>query len=108
MKYVILVFLSCSLVKASDLECKTLVNLDVVGQNKVTTQLSQKVLIDQLSEITSYVTETKPDFYSLEAFIPSLEMRIYSEAKLNKIDDTITLSAWARNIMLDVICKKLN
>ncbi|MEQ1723372.1 MAG: hypothetical protein ABL930_09365 [Pseudobdellovibrio sp.] len=93
--------------QAATLECKSFINLDEVTSSAVVTSLKNKVLIDKVDEITSYVTETSPNVFSLEAFIPSLEMRIYSEAALNNVGEVLKATAWAREILVDVICKRI-
>lgn len=106
-------FFSLSLVlvsltaQSATLECKSFINLDEVTNSNVITSLKKQVLIDKVDEITTYVTETKPNVFSLEAFIPMLEQRIYSEAALNNIDEEIKSTAWSRDILVDVVCKRI-
>lgn len=92
---------------SATLECKSFINLDEVTNSNVITSLKKQVLIDKVDEITTYVTETKPNVFSLEAFIPALEQRIYSEAALNNLNDEIKSTAWAREILVDVVCKRI-
>lgn len=108
MKSLILFFLlSYGTANAAVLECKSFINLEEVNSSTVVTSLKDKVLIarDELS--VSYVTEVKPDVFSLESFIPSLEVRIYSESQLNNADDTLKATAWAREFIIEVVCKKI-
>lgn len=101
------VMLSSLMSQSATLECKSFINLDEVTSSNVITSLKKQVLIDKLDEITTYVTETKSNVFSLEAFIPSLEQRIYSEAALNNLNDEIKSTAWAREILVDVVCKRI-
>lgn len=107
MKTLIVLILLSSTVKAATLECKSFVNLQEVSQSTIETQLLEKVIVDRIDKATSYVTEMKDGSYLLEAFIPSLEIRIYSEANLSQSGDKIKVSIWDRDFMADVICKKL-
>ena len=93
-------------VRASTLECESLVNLDTISSDIVSTQLSSKTQISSTDEVVSYVTETKPGVFLVEAFLPSLEIRIYAEGELSAGSE-LKASTWARSIMVDVVCKKL-
>lgn len=92
---------------AATLECKNFINLDEVTHSNVITSLKKKILIDKVDEITTYVTETKINVFSLEAYIPFLEQRIYSEAALNNLNDEIKSTVWSRDILVDVVCKRI-
>ncbi len=93
--------------KAATLECKSVLNLLEVTNSNVITALNNRVLVDKIDELAVYVTEKKSNMFSLEVFIANLEMRIYSEAALNNVEDVIKAQAWSRDMMLDVVCKKL-
>lgn len=107
MKMIAAILLSSCSVFSATLECKVVLNLDIVDKSTVVTFLKHKSLIAEHSQIISYVTEMSPDFFSIEAFIPSLDTRIYSEGVLKNSDETLTATAWARDILADVICKKI-
>lgn len=103
------VILFCAFpVFAAKLECLVLINLDVVTKSTISTSLMSKVPIVNHQEIISYVTETSPDTFSLEAFVPSLDARIYSEASMSKTEEKISAVLWSREILAEVVCKKLN
>lgn len=99
------IFISCS-VNAAVLECTGLVNLDIVSKVKLETSVNIKILIDKTQKFTSYVTELRPDVFSVEVFLPDLEIRIYSEGALSKLNDSLTATAWSREVLVDVVCKK--
>ena len=104
---IIFLLLGPATVKATTLECKSFINLDEVSSSIVVPILKNKILINKSSQITSYVTELKPSFFSVEAFIPNLQVRIYSEAAISNLDETITATVWAQDILVDVVCKKI-
>lgn len=66
-----------------------------------------KVLIAKQQDIISYVTETAPDTFSLETFVPSLDARIYSDASIGKSEEKISTVLWSREILAEVVCKKI-
>lgn len=107
MKILSLILLLCSVGHATTMDCETFMNLEPFAQSKVETKLSQKVLVNKSDSATIYVTENSENQYVLEAFMPSLEIRIYSEAKINDLQDSIKLSLWDRDFIFDVVCKKI-
>ena len=106
MKITVVALLFPFVVHAALLECKNLVNLEVVSEGSVTPVKKVKLLVSTSDEVVSYVTETGPEQYLVEAYLPNLQMRIYSEGSISKPDQTLTASAWDRSLMVDVICKK--
>lgn len=105
--FLMLMFLSGN-VFAATLECRVLINLDIVNEVKIITTLKSKIPIGKHEQIISYVTETAPDVFSVEAFIPELDARIYSEGPLKSSSEALTATAWARDVLADVSCKKMN
>lgn len=102
------ILLACSFAEAATLECKSLVNLNVVAESNAITTLNEKIVVNKTEQVIAYVTETKPSYFVVEAFLPSLEMRIYAEGAIANENDELKTSAWARDIMIDVVCKKIN
>ena len=108
MKSLILFFLlSYGMANAAVLECKSFINMEEINSTTVVTSLKDKILVAQDELSISYVTEVKPNIFSLESFIPSLEVRIYSESQLNNTDDTLKATAWARDFIIERVCKKI-
>lgn len=105
--FLVIIFMSGN-VFAATLECRVLINLDIVNEIKVVTTLKNKMQIGKHEQIISYVTETAVDVFSVEAFIPELDARIYSEGTLKFPAESLTAAAWARDVLADVSCKKLN
>lgn len=107
MKNILLILFLSGNVSAAVLECRARINLDIVNEVKVATTPKNKMQIGKHSQIISYVTETADNVFSVEAFIPEIDTRIYSEGPLNTPDESLTATAWARDVLADVSCKKL-
>lgn len=105
--FLVIIFLSGN-ISAATLHCRVLINLDIVNESKVLTTLQNKMSIGKHNQIISYVTEIGPDVFSVEAFIPELDIRIYSEGPLKSSSESLTATAWTRDVLADVSCKKLN
>ena len=104
--FLFLVFLN-SMGQAATLECETLVNLDVVTSGSVSPVKNVKLKVSEVPEVSAFVTETGPESYLVEAYLPSLQMRIYAEGSLRSLSEKLTASAWDRSLMVDVVCKKI-
>lgn len=107
MKMIIIILMLSSFVHASNLDCQTYVNLESVSQSFVQTTLNQKILVHNTERATTYLTENDDHQFVLEAFIPSLQIRIYSEAKVKDVQDSIKVSLWERDLIFDIVCKKI-
>ncbi|MGZ3690396.1 MAG: hypothetical protein ACXVAX_02760 [Pseudobdellovibrio sp.] len=95
-------------VKAATFECQTFLNLDVISSQVIETKLKDKVDVDSTDVARSYMTEKADNTFMLEVYLPDHEMRIYSEAAVTAENATITASMWARDQMIDVVCRKLS
>lgn len=93
---------------ASQFECQTFHNLDVVSSQVVTTALNQRLPVDETDLAHSFLKESADNAYSLEVYLPEHDMRIYSEATVNKTNMTIAASVWARDAIIEVVCRQLN
>lgn len=104
MKYLLLSVVAVVSFKAeaAKLECQTRINLEPVASTVVVTEKNKRMLIDEGSEAVSYVTEVGPNSFTIEAYLYTHDLRIYSQGVLG---DSLSLSTWARESMLDVICK---
>ena len=107
MKILLFSLLISGNVFAANLKCRVLINLDVVNESFLVTKLKEKTLIGNHEQIITYVTETATDVFSIEAFVPELDARIYSEGTLKGPDEALTASVWARDVLAEVSCKKL-
>lgn len=89
-------------------ECQTFLNLDPISAQVVKTEIQTKTPVDQTDVAVSFLTEKGDDSFILEVFLPYSQMRIYSEATVRELGQTIASTAWSREYMVDVICRKLN
>lgn len=101
-----LVFSSAA--NSATFECQTFLNMDVISAQVATTELKVKTLVDQTEVAVSYLTEKADASFVLEVFLPYSQMRIYSEASVASAGQSITSTAWTRDYMIDVVCRKLN
>ena len=93
---------------AGQFECQTFHNLDAVSSQTITTTLNQRLPVDQTDLAHSFLKETAYNTYSLEVYLPQHDMRIYSEATVNQTNMTIAASVWARDAIIEVVCRQLN
>lgn len=93
-------------VGAQTLYCQFKVNLDLASDFNVETQLQKRVQVTDFDEAVSYVTETTPDHFSIEMYLPGHDLRIYSEGVLTSNQDHLTASAWARDRIVELSCQK--
>lgn len=107
MKIFSFILMLSSIVHASNLDCQTYLNLEVISQTSVQSAINQKILVENTERVVTYLTENDHHQFVLEAFIPSLQIRIYSEAKVSDIHDSIKVSLWDRDLILDIVCKKI-
>ena len=104
MKLFTIIFFFCVLSSAAVLDCQVLINLDIVAQSTVITKKREKILVYTSDKITSYITELAPNVFSVEAFIPDIESRIYSEGSLSNFGESLRATAWTRDVLAEVGC----
>jgi hypothetical protein len=105
MKFFLTALFLCSTGFSATLECETLINLEPVVSGSVTTVKNSKLQVSHHPDAIAFVTETGPENFLVEAFLPSLQMRIYAEGALRTTNEKLTASAWSREFMVDVTCK---
>lgn len=101
------VLISSKIALAGTFECQTFLNLDAISAQVVKTELKVKTTVDITDAAQSFLTEKENDVYLLEVYLPESDMRIYSEASVVDLNFTIAASIWARDYMVDVVCRKL-
>lgn len=101
-------FLMSSSAFAAQFECQTFHNLDVVSSQIVTTALNQRLSVDETDLTHSFLKESANNAYSLEVYLVEHDMRIYSEATVHQTNMTIAASVWARDAIIEVVCRQLN
>lgn len=102
-----ILMLPSTLASAATFECQTFQNLDVVSSQIVNTEIGVRVEFDETSFTKSYLKQKNNYEFSLEVYLPQHDMRIYSEASVLP-QQTITASLWARDVIIDVVCRQLN
>lgn len=101
----LLAFSISSSAVAQGLDCQISIDNLVVLKTKVSSLPKQKVGIGKNSSVTAYVTQYEQNLYSVEAFLPDYEARIYAQGSLSQNSDVITASLWGRELVLDVSCR---
>lgn len=90
---------------AKTLSCEIKINSEKIFSNQVTTSVNKKIVVGKLDVISVYVTEHDNDFYTLEAFIPEQDARLYSESFLRNINDKLSTTYWGRDSLIDLFCE---
>ncbi len=91
---------------SQDLQCEISYNNQVILKNKVyVTDKNQKLIIGKSAIATAYLTVSEKNLYTIEAFLPEYEVRIYGQGGLNDESETVTASLWGRESMVDVTCR---
>jgi hypothetical protein len=104
---VILMTVNSTSAFATTLFCEMIINSESLVKIKVETKFSEKVFIGEAASVRAYVTEKENQFFSLEAFIPEYESRIYGEGYLNSKPAKINVSLWGRERLIEVNCSPL-
>lgn len=90
---------------SQDLQCEISYNNQVILKNKVNvTEKNQKLIIGKSAIATAYVTVSDKNIYTIEAFLPEYEVRIYGQGGLNDGSESVTASLWGRESIVDVTC----
>jgi len=109
MKHIIFtsfVFLFASKVWSQDLFCEITYNDQVILKNKVTvSEKNQKISIGKSAIATAYITLSEKNLYTVEAFLPEYEVRIYGQGALTDQSEVVTASLWGRESIIDVSCR---
>lgn len=105
MKYFLMTVFLFATADAATIECETLINLESVASGSVATVKNVKLSVSAHPDVHAFVTETGSENFLVEAFLPSLQMRIYAEGSLRAKSEKLTASAWSRELMVDVVCK---
>ena len=101
-----LVFLFAVSAWSQDLQCEISYNNQVILKNKVyVTEKNQKLSIGKSAIATAYVTVSDKNLYTVEAFLPEYEVRIYGQGGLNDDSESVTASLWGRESIVDVTCR---
>lgn len=94
--------------QARSLYCEIKINNAVVAKGKLEIQSQQKIQLTRLQSASFYISEKPNDFFSIEAFLPAYEARIYGEGNLRKAGDRVSVSMWSRESLIEAACVQLN
>ena len=84
--------------------CEIKFNLDTVSTTTVTTVPNQKIVIDDIDQAAAYITEETNGQFTLEAYLPDFDARIYGQGNLVNAGDKISASIWGRAAIVDITC----
>ena len=101
---VILALISAPTAFAGTFACDLIINGERVHQAPVTTVLNEKSLVTKKASAVVYLTEKNSNEYSLEAFLPGYDARIYAEGSVKARGEKITASLWGRDILIETTC----
>lgn len=92
---------------AENFQCEVKVNATTLISKKVTSLRGQKIPIGETQQIRAFLTENQIHLFTLEAFLPSVEARVYSQATMRAVGDVINLSYWDRDVLYELQCNAI-
>ena len=90
---------------ASQFDCRVIENLSDEKKMILTATEPGKHLVRSEEDYTFYLNTFTDQTVELEVFLPSADMRIYSKGNIEK--NSVTLTSWQRDALLDFTCKKI-
>lgn len=87
------------------LTCYEKVANTVESVQTINLEVGQRVKLFDDGMNTSYITEKKPGFFSMELFMAHREQRVYSEGHFAD-KGSIIVAIWTRDELLEIECKK--
>lgn len=109
MKNISLIFLLSLFVNSAwsqDLQCEIVYNNQVILKNKVALVVTnEKVSIGKSAIATAFLSVSDKNLYTIEAFLPEYEARIYGQGGLTQSSDVVTASLWGRESLVDIHCR---
>lgn len=102
MKLFLGILLLGSWAQASVFNCRISENLQVVEKMQVTATDNARVKVSSADAYVFYLSTLSSGVVELEAFLPSVEMRIYSKGNIEK--NSVTLTSWQRDGLLEFNC----
>lgn len=91
---------------SQDLFCEISYNNQVILKNKIyVNEKNQKISIGKSSVATAYISLSEKNVYTIEAFLPEYEVRIYGQGGLSNENEVINASLWGRESIVDVTCR---
>ena len=102
MKLFFILLLSGLSLQAATYDCRVEENFSNIEKIKVTATENQRLLVRSDASYTFYLSTFPEAIIELEAFLPSVEMRIYSKGNIEK--NSVTLTSWQRDGLLEFKC----
>ena len=90
---------------ATQLTCLEKLANVVTKKITVDLDLGKKVSLFTADGNSSYITERKSGFFSLELFMGSREQRLYSEGPISA-ESALILAIWTRDELIEIECSK--
>ncbi|AZZ37489.1 hypothetical protein CIK05_12025 [Bdellovibrio sp. qaytius] len=91
---------------ATTLNCVEKMANTVTRTQKVDLDLGKRASLFSGDGNTSYITEKKPGFFSMELFMAGREQRLYSEGPISEAAPLI-LAIWTRDELIEIECSQL-
>jgi hypothetical protein len=101
----LLTFFITSAAWSQDLVCQISSNMEVVVNSTVHSVLNEKTSIGKTTGIVAYIIEKENHLFSVEAFLPDYEARIYGQGVIAQDSDVLTASFWGRDSLFDISCR---
>lgn len=103
MKIFLMLVLLGSFVQAASFDCYVEENFSNPQKIRITATDNQRMLVRSDWNYSFYLSTFTNGIVELEAFLPSVEMRIYSKGQIEK--SSVTLTAWQREALLEFKCE---
>jgi hypothetical protein len=97
-------FLIQAQASAKTLYCSIKENDAVVSSERIESDLGRKVALGPTRMTRAYVTEQKNASFTVEAFLPDYEIRIYGQGAMRAPTDQVSASFWSRDALIEIIC----
>lgn len=92
---------------ARPLHCEIKENGATVYTNQINSERHKRIEFGQTPSLSGYITEGDNGSFTIEAFIPNYDARVYAEGVLRVKTDKLTASLWTRQVLVDVQCLPL-
>lgn len=94
-------------VYSAEFSCSNGINGNEISKVSLKTKIGSRVQISDEGDFVSYISENKPNQYTLEFFSVNDHIRVYSEAFVTNEKEFITAATWSDQKMITVKCYKI-
>ncbi len=91
---------------ARSIKCVEKVSTVIDETRSLYTNLGEKSILFKKNGNTVYITEKKPEFFSIEMFMSAEDQRVYSEGIIAP-ENGLTLTIWNRDSLIEIQCDAL-